>query len=165
MERSESCAVQDSISVLSTLDPARLNHLGKIVLKYNYVGQWFNEDGPAARRGTRADSEDDQTGSEDDQANSEDWEGLDIVLTNLANAYISTKKKRLTFTMVVLRWCDDGKVVSTVRKWLPKMLPRFNELGLLHVHYERGNRCRAIDDSCLRHDKPECLGEDFQDGF
>jgi len=56
-------------------------------------------------------------------------------------------------------------LLSTVRRWLPKLLPRFNELGLLHVHYTRDGRCRAVDDSCLCHDKPGCLAEDFKDSF
>jgi hypothetical protein len=49
-----------------------------------------------------------------------------------------------------------------VRKWLPEMLPRFNELGSLHVHYGRGRHCRAVNGGCLRHDQP-CEG--FWDGF
>ena len=167
MESSESCAVRDSIFVLSTLDPARLGHLGKIVLRYSYVGRWFRDGQPCDWGGKdgKADSEDGEADSEDDEADDkEDWEGLDTLLTKLAKASISTREKRLTFTLVVLGWNDTKKLMSMVRKWLPKLLPRFNELGLLHVHHDRGRRCRTIDDSCLRHDKPECLREDFHDG-
>jgi hypothetical protein len=89
MDRSESCAVRDSIFVLSTLDPARLGHLGKIVLKYNYVGRWFNKDGEpdgeADGEGSQADSED---GEADDKT---DWEGLDTLITKLAKASISAR--------------------------------------------------------------------------
>jgi len=170
MRNSESHASRDSTFVLSTLDPARLSHLGKIMLRYNYVGRWFNEDGQFDEGNGRAGGED--ADSDDDQADSEygegdgkkDWEGLDTVLAKLAKASIRMRKKRLTFTLVALKWGDNNKLMPTVRKWLPKLLPRFNELGLLHVHYGGGRDCRAVDDSCLRHDKPECLKEDFHDG-
>lgn len=177
MKNSESYASRDSTFVLSTLDPARLSHLGKIVLTYNYVGRWFNKDGQFNDKngwadaedvdeGSQADSDDDQAGSEcEDGDGKKDWEGLDAVLAKLAKASISLRKKKLTFTLVVLRWGGDNKkLMPTARKWLPKLLPRFNELGLLHVHYGGGRDCRAVDDSCLRHDKPECLREDFHDG-
>jgi len=169
MENSESHASRDSTFVLSTLDPARSSHLGKIVLRYNYVGRWFDKDGQfddgngqAGAEGT--DSDDDQTDSEYGEGDGKkDWEGLDTVLAKLAKASISMRRKRLTFTLVVLGW-SNGKLMPTVRRWLPKLLPHFNELGLLHVHYCRGRDCRAVDDGCLRHDKPECLKEDFHDG-
>ena len=144
MDRSESCVVQDSISILSTLNPARLGHLGRILLKADYVSRWFNEDG-------QADGE-------------ENWEGLDTVLSKLANAFTSKRGKRLTFTLVVVKWDETGKLMPMVRKWLPKLLPRFNELGLLHIHYQRGGLCRTVDDGRLCHDKPDCLKADFQDG-
>jgi len=165
MERSESCAIRDSIFVLSTLDPARLSHLCKIVLKYNYVGRWFNKNGQPADGDGQTDSEDGEADSEDGEDDDKiDWEGLDTLLTKLAKVSISTREKRLSFTLVVMGWCNNKKLMPTMRKWLPKLLPRFNELGLLHVHYDRGRHCRAVDDSCLRHDKPECLREDFHDG-
>lgn len=150
MDHSDTCAVRDSISILSTLSPERMNRLGKIVLRNSFVNQWFDED--------------DQPASEDDKAI--DWEGLDSLLAQLANTSIAAREKRLTFTLVVREYFSDGpgKIMSTLRRWLPKLLPRFNELGLLHVHYDRGNGCQTIDDSCLHHDKPECLKEDFRDG-
>ena len=147
MEHSESCAVQDSIFILSTLNPERMNHLGKIVLKYIYVDRWFDEEG--------------QLASEDE---AKDWEGLDALLARLANTSITARERRLEFTLVVLISDGNGRKMSMVRRWLPKVLPRFNELGLLHVHRHRGNRCRTVDDSRLHHDKPECLNEDFRDG-
>lgn len=172
MEHSESNAVQDFISILSTLDLARSSRLEKIVLKANYVSRWFNEDGePEGEEDGQVDSDaDDQADSDEDgQADDKyDWEGLDAVLSELAETSISARGKRLAFTLVVMQWCDNkGRnkgLMSTVRKWLPKLLPRFNELGLLHVHYMKDNCCRrAVDDSCFRHDKPDCLGEDFKD--
>lgn len=148
MARSELCAVRDSISILSTLDPEGMNRLEKIVLKYNYVGRWFDKN--------------DQLAGEDDEV--EDWEGLDDLLTQLANTSIAAREKRLTFTLVVSGYHDIGKTMSMLRGWLPKMLPRFHELGLLHIHRDGGNHCRVVDDSCLHHHKPECLKEDFRDG-
>ena len=166
MKNSESCGVRDSIFVLSTLNPARLSHLGKIVLKYRYVRSWFNEDGQPYSDENQANSEDDQSDSEDGQTDYKiDWEGLDTLLTKLTKASISTREKRLTFTLVVLEWSSNKERMPVVRKWLPKLLPRFNELGLLHVHDGQGRNCRAVDDSYLCHDKPECLREDFHDGY
>jgi hypothetical protein len=148
MEHSESCSVRDSIYILSTLNPGQLSGLGKIVLETSYVGRWFIEDSQAN------DEEDDQADSEeDDHAGGKvDWEGLDTVLSKLAKASIS-KGERLTFTLVVMRWGDNYKLMPTVRNWLPKQLAHFYELGLLHVHYGRGGYCRAVDGGCL-HDKP-----------
>lgn len=150
MEPSEPCAVQDSIFVLSTLNPERTNRLEKIVLAYHYVDFWFDGEG--------------QLTNEDDE--DADWEGLDALLAQLANTSITARGRRLAFTVVVPRPYSNREItiMPTVRRWLPKVLPRFNELGLLHVHYEGGNRCRTVDDSCLHHDKPECLKEDFRDG-
>ena len=124
MERSESCAVQDSISILSTLNPAQSGHLAKIVVMYSYVGRWFNE----GCVDSGEDSDEDCVGS-----GKKDWEGFDTVLSKLANASSDTRGERLTFTLVVTRWCDNGNLIPTVREWLPKQLPRFNGLGLLHV--------------------------------
>lgn len=165
MERAELCVVRSAISILSTLDPARSSRLEKIILEANYVSGWFDKDGqPSSGEGGRVnDDEDIQADSVDDN---EDWEGLDTVLSGLAKASISARGKRLTFTLVVVEWCNDKGLMSVVRKWLPKLLPRFNESGLLHVHHERGDSCRrAVDDSCLRHDKPDCLREDFKNRF
>jgi len=139
MELSESCAVQDSIFILSTLDPTRQSHLGKIVLEARYVGRWFDKDGPTDIGDKRNKDEDEEDESEEeDRVN---WEGLDTVLSRLAEVS-SIGGKRLTFVLVVLEWGGDenSELVPTARKWLPKLLPRFNELGLLHVHYGRGSR-------------------------
>lgn len=170
MENSESSVVRDTISVLSTLNPARLGHLERIVLKANYVGRWFNKDGqPNNDEDDQADGDEDSgdedSGGEDSQADvKEDWEGFDKILFKLANASTSTRGKRLTFVLVVVQFWETKNLMQTVRKWLPKLLPCFNELGLLHVHHQRGGLCRTVDDSHLSHDKPDCLKEDFQDG-
>lgn len=37
--------------------------------------------------------------------------------------------------MVVAWWGSDKELLPTVRNWLPKLLPRFNELGLVRVWY------------------------------
>ena len=143
MEYSESDALQDTISILSTLDPTRSSRLGKITLEARYVSRWFGKDGKAY--------------------DEEDWKGLDTLLSKLAKASISTRERRLTFTLVATKWSGTKELMSTARKWLPKLLPRFNELGLLHVHYVRSGCHRVVDDGCLRHDKPDCLREDFKD--
>jgi hypothetical protein len=137
MEHSDSCSFQDSTYILSTLDPARSSGLGKIVLYTNYVDLQFNKDG---------------------QINDDDFEGLDTVLSRLAKATIGMGEEKLTFTLVVIKWGDNKKLMPRVRIWLPKLLPRFNELGLLHVHYGRGGRCQGVDGDCLPQDEPD---EDF----
>lgn len=165
MERSESRALCDSASIFSTLIPKQSIHLGNITLEAPYVSRWFNKDGPVE---DKEDEEDEDEGGSDDEGNpnrKERWEGLDAVLSDLAKASISGRNKRLTFTLVVLQRGDNHKLMPVVRKWLPKLLPRFNKLGLLHAHYTRDSHCRAVDDSCLRHDKPGCLAEDFKDSY
>jgi len=154
MERSESSALRDAIAILSTLDPGRSSRLGNIVLEVRYVSRWFDKGCPVEE-----DSEDPV------DRKKENWEGLDTALSNLAEASIRMREKRLTFTMVVMDWYGNKKLTSVMRKWLPKLLPRFNGLGLLHVHYVRGSHCRAVDDGRLRQDKPGCLREDFEDNF
>ena len=144
MERSESCAIRDSIYILSTLDPVRSSRLGKITLEARYVSRWFNKDGPIEVKEKEKDEE---------EGDEEDWEGLDTVLSKLAKVSINMRGKRLAFILVVLKWSCNEELVSATRKWLPKLMPRFNELGSLHVHYERGGICRAIDEDCLYHDK------------
>ena len=51
---------------------------------------------------------------------------------------------------------QNEELTPTIRKWLLTLLPRFSELGLLHVHYVQGTRCRAIDDGSPFHEKPDC---------
>ena len=124
MERSDSCALRDSIYILSTLDLAQSSRLGKVVLEYTCDDRWFDKDG-------RWFNKDGQNGKGGEDGGN-DWEGFDAVLSKLAKASISTRGERLTFTLVVSRY-GDGELISTVRKGFPKMLPRFNELGLLYV--------------------------------
>ena len=159
MERSESCAVRDSIFILSTLDPVRASCLGKIVLEAAYVSRWFNKDGPVdvedGEEGEKKAKEDeDEDEDEDEEDEKVNWKGLDAVLSKLAKASIGM---RLRFILVVSQRGNNNELVPTIRKWLPELLPRFNELGSLHVHYVQGNRCQAVDDDYLYHDKPDCL--------
>ena len=111
MERWESSVVQDPISILSILDPTPPSRLGKSVVEANHIGAWFNKKG-------RANGD-------------EDWERFDTVLSKLTVASINARGKRLTSILVVV---DNKKFVPAVRKWLPRLLPRFNGLGMLHVH-------------------------------
>ena len=149
MEHVESCVVQNSVFILSTLDPARSRCLRKIVLEAWYFHRWFTSDGPV---NYEKEEEEEEEGDK-----KVDWEELDTVLSKLAKASSSARGKRLTFILVVLKYKE---LISTMRKWLPKLLPRFNEVGLLHVHYGRGSCCQATDDTdgCLSHDRPDCGG-------
>ena len=159
MERSESRALYDSTSILSTLDPTQSRRLGKIVLEVAYVSRWFDKDGTVKDKSEELDED------EDNPDRKERWKELDAVLSGLAEASLHTGDKRLTFTLVVLRRGDNHMLMPVVRKWLPKLLPRFNELGLLHVYYTRSApRCRAVDD-CLRADKPDCLAENPEENL
>jgi len=159
MEHSESNALRDAIDILSTLNPAKSDRLGKIALEVRYVSRWFDENGTCEEG-----EEDEEELDEDGPAGcKERWEGLDAILSKLAKASISRREKRLTFTLMVMEWSGNKKLMPVVKKWLPKLLPRFNGLGLLHVHYARGGHCRAVDDSCLCQDKPGCLTEDSKD--
>jgi len=139
MECWESDAIQDSISILSTLNPTQ-SSLGKIVLEVPSADGSKRTVGPVMG-----------------------WigGGLDTILSKLADASVNTRRKRLTLTLVVVEQWGHGKLAPAVKKWLPKLLPRFNKLGLLHVHHMRDSHCRTIDDGCLCHDKPDCLREDF----
>ena len=154
-----SCSFNDCISILSTLDPARSSRLGKIMLEVSYL-KWFNKDGPV-------EDEEDEEELDDERpaGRKKGWERLDAVLSDLAEASTRPRDKRLTFTLVVLRRGNNRELMQIVRKWLPKLLPRFNELGLLHVHYVRGSRCRTVDDGRLSHEKPDCLVEGFKDSY
>jgi len=142
MEHTESHIIHHSISVLSTLDPAQSSRLGKITLEVWCVSQLFNKDGPVEDEGSEVEEEFD----EDDPINLEErgWEGLDTVLSKLAEASISMRDKRLAFTLVIMKQRGNERLLSTARKWLPEVLPRFNELGLLHVHYTRSGRCARL---------------------
>lgn len=161
MENSESGAVRDTVSILSTLGSARSGRLGKIVLEARYIGRWFNKDGPIQDKEDSEGSDEDYGSDEEGQGRGkEDWGELDVVLSKLAKASLSASVERLTFTLVATQWEGNKKLIPTVRKWLPKLLPRFSELGLLHVHYMQGGGCRTIDDS----GRPACMGEDFNDG-
>jgi hypothetical protein len=159
MELSESYAVRDSILILSTLDPERSSRLGEIALEVRYAGVLFDQDGPLEVRVQRMDDEDegDESDESDNGDNKVNWQELDDLLWKLAKASINMRGKRLTFIWVTLEWHNNEEIMSAIRKWLPKLLPRFSGLGLLHVHYKRGSRCRALDDGISRHDKPDCL--------
>jgi hypothetical protein len=138
MKHSESCAIQDSIFILSTLDPAQSNRLEKVVLVAAYADQWFDEHGPICVKGEGDEDggEDKDEGDYDDDEEEwkVDWKGLDALLSTLAKSSISTRRRRLEFILVVLEGYRGNNLLSTTRKWLPKLLPRFSELGLLHVH-------------------------------
>ena len=156
MEYSESCVVQDSIFILSTLDLRRTDRLRMITLETSHVGSRFKKVRSAgsyfgARDGDQEDEGDDEIGAK------VNWGGLDDVLSKLAKVSLYTREKRLMFVLVDLERRGNNKLTPTGGKWLPELLPRFNELGLLHVHYERDSYCRVVDDSPLSNDQPDCL--------
>ena len=148
MEHVESHVLHHTISVLSTLGPTRSGRLGNIVLEVWYVNQVFNKDGPVENEeGEEGEGEEEEEEfDEDDPTDRKErgWERLDTILSKLAQASISMRERRLTFTLVFMKQRGNERLLSTVRKWLPKLLPRFNELGLLHVHSTRSGRCQAV---------------------
>ena len=96
MEHSESNALQDAITILSTLDSARSSRLGKIALEVGCVSRWFGENG-------NCEEDEDEEGDEDGLADvkNQGWERLDTILSKLAVASIGTGEKMLTFTLMV----------------------------------------------------------------
>ena len=160
MGQSGSHALHDTITILSTIDPAQSGCLEKIVLEVKWV-EWFSEN-------SLVDCEEnfeEHGGGNPAGRKKQSRGGLDTILSGLAKASISMRGKRLAFTLVVLECDNNRELMPTVRKWLLKLLPCFKEFGLLHVHYLRGSQCRPADNSCLCYDKPGCLAEDFEDGF
>lgn len=87
MDGQESSALRNTISILSTLDPPRLDRLRKIALGgLESLRWWFDEDGAIL------DEEDFGRSSEDGKARrGENWRGLDTVLSELAKASISAR--------------------------------------------------------------------------
>lgn len=122
MEYSESCVVQDSIFVLSTLNPARSSYLREIALEVGCAANRLFWEGEHA---------------EDKRMK---WKELDDILSTLAKASVDLRGSRLAFALVLLKSREDGRLVSVARRRLLKLLPRFDELGSLHVYYGWGNR-------------------------
>lgn len=67
------------------------------------ANQLFDEDGPVEDEDSEEDEDEEDEGDEDGPADREErgWEGLDTILSELAEVSISKRGKRLTFTLVV----------------------------------------------------------------
>jgi hypothetical protein len=126
--------------ILSTLGLARSSHLERIILRMGYVDYLFDRDGLAYAGDEEGNDEDD--GGEGSEKARVNWMGLDEVLSELAKSSIKVTGKPLTFTLVSTWWRGNEKRMHGVKKWLPRMLPRFRELGLLHVHCKELSDCR-----------------------
>ena len=142
MERTDSCIVTTSVNILSTLDPLQRNRLERITLTTSCAHRWFC-------KGSRTEL-------------TRVWGDLDIVLSELTKAAIGMRGKRLTFVLVSTGGHKEG-CISFGRKWLPKMLPHFHELGSLHVDCEK-SRVRLAPNDPRFHDRgPNCTEEDYND--
>jgi hypothetical protein len=133
MRQTNSCIVETSASILSTLDPTKCDGLEEITLNTTFVSHFLDK----AARAERV----------------QDWKNLDTTLSKHATASINITGRRLMFSFVPSE-VHGEKCLVFAREWLPKLLPRFHELGSLRVH--RGGihhevsytcRCHGISDS------------------
>ena len=141
MEHTDSCVVKTSADVLSTLDIIQRSRLERVTVVTNCVYQWIC------------------TKSRAELAQA--WGNLDIVLSELAKVAISMKGKGLAFSLVS-PGVHKEKCTFFGRKWLPKLLPRFHELGSLCVDDGR-DHLKHPAHGCFCHHRPTCMGEDFGD--
>lgn len=151
---SDFCAIRDSIFLLSTLDRAPPRQLKEIILEGYFTSLVDDEEGPLHAEVWEGDEDDDEGEELDERVN---WREFDVVLAKLAKASIRMRGKRLTFVLVALKTRENEELMLTIRTRLPELLPRFNDLGLLHVHHRPDTPCRAVDDSPTCFDKPDCL--------
>lgn len=133
MKGSYSCIVGTPGYIFATLLRANPPNLSKITVQIEDARTWFLAD----NREECADS----------------WNDLDSTLAMLAHRSRSARGKNLVFVMEVT--CMNG-TVHRAKRWLPRLLPRFDEEGSLHVH-------DGEDDGCDRDDYDEedegaCMG-------
>lgn len=141
MEHTNSCIVKTSADILSTLGVIQCSRLERIRLTTRCVYQWIC------------------TKSRVKLAQA--WGILDILLSELAKVTIGRRGKRLAF-FLVSSGLHKERCISFGRKWLPKLLPRFHELGSLRVDCER-DRLKPPVYGCCCHHGLTCMGEDFDD--
>jgi hypothetical protein len=139
MERTSSCIVTTSTNVLLTLDQTQPSRLECIKLVTGCVYRWFCKE--ARTQLARA------------------WEGLDIVLSELAKVVIGTGGKRLTFILVSAGGHKD-ECIPFGRKWLFDLLPRFHELGALRIEYEPSRLQHDSGYGCFCSHGLDCRNED-----
>lgn len=137
MECTDSCAVTTSFNILSTLDQIQRSRLEWIRLTTSCVYQWVCK------------------GSRIERAQA--WGNLDNILSELAGVAMSMGGKRLTFAFVCTR--GHEKCISVGMKWLPELLPRFYELGLLCLDHGRGRLKIVADYGCSCSHIPICIEE------
>ena len=135
MKGSFSCIVETPGTVLTTVLEANCPNLHKITVEVEDARAWFLAE-------SRRECED-------------SWEDLDSTLSTLALRSMIGRGKKLVFVMEVT--CTDD-AIRRAKKWLPSLLPRFDEEGSLHVHDGEDDNCN-LDDYGVE-DKMACMGRD-----
>ena len=133
MKGSYSCIVETSGAVLATLMDADCSNLSRITVEVEDATAWSL----AEIRGECMAS----------------WNDLDSTLATLACRSMKARGKKLVFVLEVTR-TDDA--IHRAKKWLPRLLPWFNEEGSLHVHDGEDDGC-DLDDYDVE-DETACMG-------
>ena len=132
-----SCILTTSVNILLTLNPIQHSRLESFRLTTKCAYQWLDE------------------GSRSELVRA--WGNLDTVLSELAKVVTERRGKRLTFVLASTGKHEEG-CISFGRKRLPDMLPRFCELGSLHLDYggdrlaPNGARPRPYGPNCMKLD-------------
>jgi len=133
MKGSYSCIVQTPSTVLATLLEANCSDLSKITVEVEGARAWF------------------LPGLREECMNA--WVDLDSSLSVLAWRSMDARGKKLVFVLEVT--CTDD-TTHRAKKWLPRLLPKFNEEGSLHVHDGEDDGCDRDDYDV--EDKKACMG-------
>jgi len=133
MKGSYSCIVEIPGAVFATLLEANCSNLSRITVEVEDAKAWFLPE----NRKECADS----------------WKDLDSTLAKLAWRSVSARNKNLVFVMEVT--CTDD-AIHRAKKWLPRLLPRFDEEGSLHVHDGEDDGCDFDDYD--EEDEKACMG-------
>jgi hypothetical protein len=133
MKGSYSCIVETPATVITTLLGANCPNLSRITVEIEDALGWFLTES----RGECLDS----------------WKDLDSSLITLARRSMNARGKKLVFITEVM--CVDD-AIHRAKKWLPRLLPRFDEEGSLHVHDGEDDDC-DVDDYDVE-DGMACMG-------
>ncbi|KAF9648189.1 hypothetical protein BDM02DRAFT_3115829 [Thelephora ganbajun] len=133
MKGSYSCIIETPGIVLATLLEANCTGLSRITVEVEDSQEQFLTE-------SRRESVD-------------SWNNLDRTLATLAQRSTNARGKKLIFVLEVT--CMDD-TIHRVKKWLPRLLPRFNEDGSLHVHDGEDDDC-DFDDYDVE-DGKACMG-------
>jgi len=139
MENTDSCIVTTSTAILLTLDPIQCSRLGWIRLTTGCVYRWLCE--KSRTELTRA------------------WGSLDTILSDLAQAVSTGRRRKLTFVLVSTGEHKEG-CISFGRKWLPELLPLFRRLGTLRLDCGPSRPHPALSGTRSRPHGPNCMKED-----